>query len=132
MKYLKRVGLGLLCAPFALIALFILFELFGMCVNHIATGVQTHQLQKHLAAEVDDLEILDVQSQTGNSSGTGNHVDSVSIVTFTSGKTCDELTDCMDAYYDFDMWLCRIDETDAGFQFYLNTRAPFADNIGGH
>lgn len=132
MKHLKRIGLGILCTPVALIALFILFETVGMCVNHIATGIQTKRLKQNLEAAVDDITIIDAQSETGNASGTGNHVDSVSVVTFQSGKSLDALIGCMAAYYDFDEWLCRIDETDAGYQFYLNTPAPFADNIEGH
>ena len=132
MKHVKRIAIGIVCTPLILIAVWILFEIFGMCVNHIATSRQTSKLQHNLTTAVDDIEITDVYSETGNTGGTGNHVDMLSIVSFTSEKTQEELQNLMCDYYDFDMWCCRIDETENGYEFYLNQSAPFADNIQGH
>lgn len=132
MKHVKRIAFGILCMPFVLIGLLILFELFGLCVNHIATARQTSRLKRDLTAAVDDINITDIYSETGNTSGTGNHVDMLSQISFTSGKSLDELQDLMDDAYAFDVWSCRIDETEAGYVFYLNRSAPFADNIQGH
>ncbi len=73
MKWLKRTGLALLLLPVIIIAVFILYEIFGMCVNHIATGRQTNKLQVNLEKEIPDIEIISVYSETGNTSGTGNH-----------------------------------------------------------
>lgn len=133
MKYLKRIGLALLYLPLLLIALIILFEIFGMCVNHIATNRQTSELKKHLEKEISDIEIVDVYSETGNTSGTGNHVDCVSSITFSTEMQEFEIKQVMSEYYEFDEWCCYVNKTDDGnYLFYLNTSAPFSDNIEGH
>lgn len=125
MKQLKYAAVVLLCLPVA-------YELFGMCVNHISTDRQTKRMKANLTKTVSDAVIFSEHSETGNSSGTGNHVDCVSVVNFSSSKSLEELTACLTPYYTFDDWNCRLDKTDAGYVFYLNTRAPFADNIEGH
>ena len=132
MKYLKRIAIGIVLLPFILIGLYIAFELFGMCVNHAHTNMQTRKMEKCLTDAIPDIKILDSYSETGNTSGTGNHVDSLSVVTFSSGKSLDEIHSSMAEYYEFSDWYCHISETDTGFEFYLCTSAPFRDNIEGH
>ncbi|MCH5193933.1 MAG: hypothetical protein J1F11_08235 [Oscillospiraceae bacterium] len=132
MKYLKCIAIGIVSLPFILIGLIIVFNIFGMCVNHISTNMQTRKLEQHLTDTISDIKILDSYSETGNTSGTGNHVDSLSVVTFSSGKSLDEIRNCMAKYYEFNEWYCHITETDTGFKFYLCTSAPFSDNIEGH
>ena len=133
MKWLKRTGLIIICLPFLLIIIFILYEIFGMCINHLATKRQTEQLQTNLENEISDIEIKDIYSETGNTSGTGNHVDCLSSITFSTQMQEAEIKNSMSKHYMFDEWSCFVTKTDDGdYLFYLNTSAPFADNIEGH
>lgn len=133
MKWLKRFGIVVLCLPILLIVIFVLYEIFGMCVNHIATEEQTNTLQEHLASEIPDIEIISVYSETGNTSGTGNHVDCLSSIIFSTEMRETEIEDRMSKYYVFDEWGCYVDKREDGyFIIYINTSAPFADNIEGH
>lgn len=103
-----------------------------MCVNHAATGRQTKELKSNLEKAIDDIRIIDVYSETGNTAGTGNHVDCLSIVNFSTNSPLKEVKEKMSGYYEWDEWSCFIEETEEGYLFYLNTPAPFADNIEGH
>ena len=133
MKWLKRTGLIILCLPFLLIISFILYEIFGMCINHLATKQQTDQLQTNLENQISDIEIRNIYSETGNTSGTGNHVNCLSSITFSTQMQESEIKNSMSKYYTFDEWSCYVTKTDDGdYLFYLNTSAPFADNIEGH
>ncbi|MDE6128568.1 MAG: hypothetical protein K2G16_05175 [Lachnospiraceae bacterium] len=133
MKWLKRTGLALLFLPVIVITIYIFYEIFGMCVNHIATGRQTNKLQVNLEKEIPDIEIISVYSETGNTSGTGNHVDCLSAIVFSTKMQESEIVNKMSAYYEFDEWKCYVYQTEDGnYLFYLNTSAPFVDNIVGH
>lgn len=133
MKWLRRAGLAILSLPALLVFALIFFEIFGMCVNHAATGRQTRLLRQNLTREIPDIEILDIYSETGNTSGTGNHVDCLSVVTFSTGLTEDDVTAALSRCYPFDEWDCLVEQDDDGaFRFRLRTQAPFADNIEGH
>lgn len=130
---LKKAGLAVLFAPFALIIIFVLYELIGMGVNHAATEKQTEKLQANLENAIPDIKITDIYSETGNTSGTGNHVDCLSTVTFSTQLNKIEIEDKMSQYYELNEWSCFVDETEDGYWlFYLNTSAPFSDNIEGH
>lgn len=132
MKQIKRIAIGVISLPFILIGLYILFEIFGMCVNHAATDRQTKELTDNLTKAIADVEITDVYSETGNTSGTGNHVDCLSIITFSSKQSLTEIQDSMSEYYEWNEWGCFVEERDGSYVFYLNTSAPFVDNIEGH
>ena len=133
MKWLKRTGLLLLSLPFILIGLFILYEISGMCVNHLATHRQTAKMQADLRREIPDIIILDVYSETGNTSGTGNHVDCLSAVLFSTNMQETEVVRRLSAYYTFDGYGCSVTVTEDGnYYFSLTTSAPFADNLEGH
>lgn len=128
MKLIKRTGLALLFLPVILILIFSLYEFIGMCVNHSATRQQTN-----LENEIPDITIVDVYSETGNTSGTGNHVDCLSAVTFSTQMQESEIKNSMSEYYEFNEWSCYLDKTDGGnYLFYLNVPAPFENNIEGH
>ena len=132
MKWLKRIGWIVLSLPVILVIVFILYEALGMFVNHNATRQQTDTLQTCLENEIPDIEIIHVYTETGNTSGTGNHVDCLSSITFSTGLTQYEIEEIMEDYYVLDGWDCYLKETEEGyFLFYLNTPAPFADNIEG-
>ncbi len=133
MKILKRTGIVLLSLPILLTVLFLLYEVFGMCVNHMATKQQTNKLQENLEKAIPDIKIVNVYSETGNTSGTGNHVDCLSSITFSTEMQEAEIKNSMSEYYYLDEWSCYVRETDKGnYLFYLNTSAPFENNIEGH
>lgn len=133
MKALKKTGIVLLFLPILLIVLFILYEIFGMCINHMTTKTQTDELQKNLKTEISDIQMIDVYSETGNTSGTGNHVDCLSSITFSTEMQEAEIKNRMSKYYQFNEDSCYVTKTEDGnYLFYLNTTAPFADNIEGH
>lgn len=133
MKWIKRFGIGILVLPVMLTAIWGLYEIFGMCINHIATEKQTSTLQRNLETEIPDIEIISVYSETGNTSGTGNHVDCLSSIVFSTEMQETEIEDCLSQYYMFDEWWCYVDQTDDGYYtISVNTSAPFADNIEGH
>lgn len=133
MKWLKRVGLAFLLLPIILIVIFVLYEIYGMCANHMATEKQTNTLQQRLESEIPDVKIISIYSETGNTSGTGNHVDCLSSIKFSTAMQETEIEDCMAKYYVLDEWSCYIETTeDRYYTMYINTSAPFADNILGH
>lgn len=133
MKTLKRIALILVSLPLILIGILILYELFGMCVNHLATARQTRQLVATLKEEVPDIELTDVHSETGNTSGTGNHVDCLTLITFSTEMPQSELEDKIYQHYEYDEWMCYLAKNEDGsYRFRLNTSAPFAGNIEGH
>ena len=133
MKLLKRIALIILSVPLILIGILILYELFGMCVNHLATARQTKQLVAVLKEEVPDIELIDVHSETGNTSGTGNHVDCLSLITFSTERQQPDLEEKLYQHYEYDEWMCFLSQSEDGdYVFRLNTSAPFAGNIEGH
>lgn len=133
MKWVKRFGIVMLSLPIVLAIVYVLYEIFGMYINHITTKEQTNTLRTNLESEISDIEIISVYSETGNTSGTGNHVDCLSSIIFSTEMEEAEIEDCMSKYYDFDDWSCYVDKTDDGYyKIYINTTAPFADNIAGH
>lgn len=133
MKQLKRLGILILSLPIMLAAVWGIYEIFGMYRNHMATKEQTNTLQMNLESEISDIEIISVYSETGNTSGTGNHVDCLSSIIFSTEMQETEIEDRMSKYYMFDDGSCYVNKTDDGYYtIYINTPAPFADNIEGH
>ena len=159
MRLVKRIAIGVACVPVFLFALFVAYELIGMVVNHIATSMQTSRLEKTLEKELPGVEILGSYSETGNTSGTGNHVDMLSVVLFRTELERDGITRRLEPFFRFtDGWSCWIadagvikrehekdryalsffDKLDAPAEptncyiLYLNESAPFPDNIEGH
>ena len=132
-KWIKRLGLTILFLPVILIIAVVAFELFGMSMNHRSTDRQTTDMQTNLKNEVSDIKILDVYSETGNISGTGNHVECLSVITFSTEMKESEVRDRMSKYYTFDGWDCYINKIDENFySFYQSTSAPFPNNLEGH
>ncbi len=130
---LKRIGKTLLVLPFFLLMLCVLYEAIGMCVNRIATKRQTEALRQNLKNAIPDIEIADICSKTGNTSGTGNHVECLSFIAFSTGMQKAEIESRMSKYYALDENIWHIEEKgDGNYIIYLITSAPFADNIEGH
>ena len=147
MKWIKRLAVVILALPIAIASIFVIYEIFGLCVNHIATKIQTDTLQANLESQISDIEIISVYSETGNTSGTGNHVDCLSYIVFSTSMKEDEIKDCISKYYDeldewhffvskteeLDKWNFSVPKAEDGYYIiYVNTSAPFADNIEGH
>ncbi|RGY99418.1 hypothetical protein [Clostridium sp. AM58-1XD] len=132
-NFIHTFSIVLLFSPIILIAIWVLYEIFGMGVNHIATKRQTEQLQANLENTIPDIQIVDIYSETGNTSGTGNHVDCLSSITFSTQLQKSEIEDSMSEFYTFNEWNCYVKNTDDGYYlFYINTSAPFIGNIEGH
>ncbi len=131
MKHLKRTFIVILLLPLILIFAYIIFEIFGMCVNHISTADQTNKLQNFLEDNITDIELLEIHSETGNTSGTGNHVDCLSEITFSTEMQIDEINDILSEIYDNDDFILNKDEN-GNYKLKLCTFAPFWDNIEGH
>ena len=105
----------------------------GMYMNHRATERQTAGMQRNLEHEIPDIKILNVYSETGNISGTGNHVDCLSVITFSTELQEDEIKRSLSEYYTFDQWSCYLEKLEGeGYLLYFITSAPFANNIEGH
>ncbi len=133
MKWLKRLGITVLLLPTILLVIWGLYEVYGMCVNHMTTEEQTRTLQANLETEISDIEIVSVYSETGNTSGTGNHVDCLSLIIFSTEMQKNEIEDRMSKYYVLDEWYCFVNKMDDGnYTIYINTSAPFVDNLEGH
>lgn len=131
MKHLKRTFIVILLLPLILIFAYIIFEIFGMCVNHISTANQTNELQNILEDKIADIEFIEVHSETGNTSGTGNHVDCLLKITFSTEMQIDEINNILSEIYDNDDFILNKDEN-GNYKLKLCTFAPFWDNIEGH
>ncbi len=131
MKHLKKTFIIILLLPLILIFAYIFFEIFGMCVNHIATARQTDKLQNILENKIDDINFIDVYSETGNTSGTGNHVDCLSEISFSTEMQIGEINNIFSEIYDNDVFILNKDDS-GNYKLKLCTFAPFWDNIEGH
>ena len=105
MKQLKKLGIVILSLPIILVVILVLYEIFVICINNITTKKQTNTLKINLENEISDIEIINIYSETGNTSGTGNHVDCLSSITFSTKMQETEIKNCMSEYYVFDEWV---------------------------
>lgn len=76
--------------PIIIIIGFVFFQIVGMAVNHYATDRQTEELISVVKETVADVDVWDSYSETGNTSGTGNHVDMLSVVVFQTKESEEE------------------------------------------
>lgn len=133
MKLFKKIGIAIIILLFIALAGIIIYEIVGMCVNHAAADRQTEKLQADLTEKISDIEIINIDSETGNASGTGNHVECMSTIVFLTGMTESEIKAVLSEEYNFDRENCVIrKEEDGSYSIYLETSAPFRDNIEGH
>ena len=108
-KILAGIGITIVAIPVLLIALFVVIEVVGNVANHAATIVDSH-------------------SFTGNTSGSGNHVECESMVTFNSDMAEDEVDRIFDAKYEYR----ELEKTDGSYIITVYGDAPFPDNLEGH
>ena len=92
MKLFDETSITVLFIPFILIAGIIIYEISG-------------------------IEIIDVNSETGNASGTGNHVECMSMITFSTEMSESEIQAVMPESYDFDKESCAIKIEEEGIIF---------------
>ena len=130
MKTHKKDLIVILAIPLFLI----LFEIIGMAVNHASTGIQTNRLRRNIVAAFPNTEIITVDSQTGNTTGTGNHVDCLTRITFTSDLSLSEVQNKLSGDYEWNDLRCYVEDTDTAgeYLFFLRKPAPFPGNIEGH
>ncbi|MBO4866543.1 MAG: hypothetical protein J5582_08225 [Ruminococcus sp.] len=147
MKTWKKVGIGFLLLPYVLATLIFLYELIGMGVNHASTDKQTGVLRDALSGSVNDIEILNVNSWTGNT-GNGNHVECVSEITFSSAMEERDMVSAISDKMGKESYLgangcyfidceengsVRFSKNDDGnYLCRMVKSAPFSDNIEGH
>ncbi len=127
-RVLKGICIVVVGVPLFLVAFIIVFEIVGYIANHVATNVQTKELRTVIMQEIDDANIIDEYSETGNTSGTGNHVDCLSRISFSSEKDHNTIAQIIDK--NFDYW--ELESENGIYVVTLNTSAPFSDNIEGH
>ena len=147
-KSLKITGIVILIVTFALILLFILWEVLGIICNDIAGYNQTDKVIK--LSESHFGEVCSYDTFVGNT-GNGNHVDLITSCIVSSDKSVDEITDeflkdDIDAYVislaeyinsgDNEL-LENLDipkDWESGSYYYIQVydSAPFSDNIMGH
>lgn len=147
-KVLKITGMVIMIIPFALILIFVLWEILGMICNNLAGSNQTGNVIKLSENHIG--KVCDYDTFVGNS-GNGNHVDLITSCIVSSDKSVDEITNeflkgDIDAYVvsledyinggDNDL-LENIDipnDWKSGSYYYIQVynSAPFSDNIVGH
>ena len=127
--YNVAVGIGVILAlPLLLIAIFILIEIVGYVANIATTYKQTKELTSYIEKSIEDAGIVDVYSFTGNTTGTGNHVECESVVTFNSDMPEDEVARIFDKKYRYH----DLEKKDGSYVITVIGDAPFRDNIEGH
>ena len=123
------VGIGVILAlPLLLIAIFILIEIVGYVANNATTYKQTKELTSYIEKFIEDAGIVDVYSFTGNTTGTGNHVECESVVTFSSDMPEDEVARIIEKQYKHH----NLEKKDGSYVITVIGDAPFRDNIEGH
>ncbi len=134
-RVLMGIGIAIVAVPILLITLGIVYEVVGIFANHAATDKQTKELKNVIETEIDDVQITDVYSETGNTTGTSNHVDCLSRITFSSDKDQTFIASSLKKYYYLDereYYTVTIEGEDGIYVVTQISKAPFPDNIEGH
>jgi len=155
---LHRVLKWIVRLPVLLMALVVLYEVVGLAVNHAASAQQTRDIVRTLRAGLSQVEIVDRYTETGNTAGTGNHVDMLSAVILRTESGWEEIIKVCQKYDGLDEWsfwvkpmaqvsaareehpylypfLERVavpEDFEDTWLLYMNTDAPFPNNIEGH
>ncbi len=143
---LKITGIVILCLPFALAALLLLWEGFCAAVNNISGFFHTQNVLNGYS-NTRDIEVLDDVTFVGNTTGTGNHTEvrSTVLVRAEIPSTIKYWTNC-DNYeiyplfhkipeeklnrWDRDLELP--DESAGCYVVEVYGDVPFPDSIAGH
>lgn len=156
MKALRITAITFLCIIIAVIALFVGYEVVGIIANEHAADKQEKALVGIL--ESSHADILDSYTFVGNSSGTGNHVDlltlfivraeDISVIEEVLGEAYEEratfpleyftvtplsqLKNSYDPYARFMEEMAMPEDTENCYLISYCNSAPFSDNIIGH
>lgn len=127
-KIFVGIGITIVSIPVLLLALFVVIEVVGSIANHAATNKQTNELTAYIEKSIEDASIIDTYSFTGNTSGTGNHVECESMITFNSNMSEDEVNHIFEVQYKYR----ELEKKDGSYVITVYGDAPFPDNIEGH
>lgn len=145
-RALKITGIVIISLPFAIIALFIVWELFCAVVNNISGQLHTDSVLNGYS-NTNDITVLDEVTFVGNTSGTGNHTEvrTTVLVRANSDMTVEYWTQGDDYYitplseeiseYKLDRWERELDiPTDVTDCYVVEVYGdvPFRDSILGH
>lgn len=156
MKALKVTGITFLCIIIAVIALFVGYEVVGIIANEHAADKQEKALVGIL--ESSDADILDSYTFVGNSSGTGNHVDLLTLfivraedisvieevlegayeetaafpLEYFAVTPLSQVTNSYDPYARFVEEMAMPEDMENCYLVSYCNSAPFSDNIVGH
>ena len=127
-KIFVGIGITIVSIPVLLLALFVVIEVVGYIANHAATNKQTNELTAYIEKSIEDASIIDTYSFTGNTSGTGNHVECESMITFNSDMSEDDVNHIFEVRYKYR----ELEKKDGSYVITVYGDAPFPDNIEGH
>ncbi len=127
-KIFVGIGITIVSIPVLLLALFVVIEVVGSIANHAATNKQTNELTAYIEKSIEDASIIDTYSFTGNTSGTGNHVECESMITFNSDMSEDDVDHIFEVRYKYR----ELEKKDGSYVITVYGDAPFPDNIEGH
>lgn len=144
-RALKITVIAVVCVPFALIALFIVWEVFCALVNKASGVLQTQQIIDAYSSA--GITVVDNVTFVGNTTGTGNHTEvrSTLVVQAESLAELDRMTDY--EYYritplfekipeeQYDRWDRELDlpyESEGHYIVEVYGSVPFPDSIVGH
>jgi hypothetical protein len=127
-KIFVGIGITIVSIPVLLLALFVVIEVVGSIANHAATNKQTNELTAYIEKSIEDASIIDTYSFTGNTSGTGNHVECESMITFNSDMSEDDVNHIFEVRYKYR----ELEKKDGSYVITVYADAPFPDNIEGH
>lgn len=135
LRVLLGIGITIAMIPSLMITHGIGYEIYGYLANHAATDKQTKALEKVIVTEIDGVQIKDVYSETGNTTGTSNHVDCLSRITFSSDKDQDHVSEILKKHYDCndeDYFTVTIKRENGIYIVTQISQAPYPYNIEGH
>ena len=127
-KIFVGIGITIVSIPVLLLALFVVIEVVGSIANHAATNKQTNELTAYIEKSIEDASIIDTYSFSGNTSGTGNHVECESMITFNSDMSEDDVNHIFEVRYKYR----ELEKKDGSYVITVYGDAPFPDNIEGH
>ncbi|MBP0982146.1 MAG: hypothetical protein J6A19_00325 [Oscillospiraceae bacterium] len=143
---LKITGIVLLCLPFALVIIWLLWELFCAAVNNISGILHTQGVMNGYSNS-SSIQVLDNVTFVGNTSGTGNHTEVRSTVLVKALNPHDleywtnyeyyQITSLSEEIpeYKLDRWNRELEmpyESEGCYVVEVYGDVPFPDSILGH
>ena len=145
-RALKITGIVIISLPFALVALYIVWEIFCAVVNNISGQLHTDSVINGYS-NCASIEVLDNVTFVGNTSGTGNHTEVRSTVLVQADSITElEYWTNYESYYitplfeevseeKYSRWSRELEqpyERDNCYVVEVYGSVPFPDSIMGH